>query len=140
FNPTSARFGNKLRGSMSTVPTGQPELTHGPELRTAPARRRRTRRRFAIALAVLAVLIGAAYLLIPWWMPTSWLAGRIAQELSAALGAPVEVGGVTLDWNEGVVIRSVALPHSQTRGGTLLRIHEIRCELTPMRWLSGGGL
>ncbi|MFW6061970.1 MAG: hypothetical protein ACOC93_04095, partial [Planctomycetota bacterium] len=119
--------------------TQQPDAPSQPSPPVQP--KRRWWQRALRVVVVVALLLGAAYVTLPWWLPGQWLARRAAADLSEQAGVDVIVGDVSLSWSEGVRLRDVrfASPagfHSQP----LLAIDQLRTEFAPATFLLGGQL
>jgi hypothetical protein len=103
-------------------------------------RSRRTRRWALNIGGGIAVALTAAYALLPWYVPTDWLARRIAANLEAQFGRPVRVQGVSLSWTQGVCIEGVVIESLPKEGHPplLARVRRVRCGLTPLRTVLDG--
>ena len=102
-------------------------------------RRRRPRRRAVRVLSAVPVLVAIVYAALPIWLPTGWLARRVADQLSADLNRPVRIGGVRVGWVRGVVFEDIAIADLPGSPNALLaRASRVRCSLTPLTTLLTG--
>ena len=89
--------------------------------------------RAALAAALLAA---AAYVTLPWWAPTGWLARRIAASLARQLGCDVQIGSLRLDWTDGVEIRELTVGAPPGFGtAPTARVRSVRTDLSPVNLL-----
>ncbi|MCG3178892.1 MAG: hypothetical protein BIFFINMI_01222 [Phycisphaerae bacterium] len=87
----------------------------------------------------LAMLLAAAYVTLPWWLPTDWLHGRIVSQLQHDLNRKVYLRSVRVSWSEGVVLEDLRIARGPGYGeGDLLRVGRVQAPFTPLRtWLTG---
>ncbi len=90
-------------------------------------------------MAALTVTLAAIYAAIPWWIPTGWLADRLADDLSAQLGAEVTVGDLAVSWSDGLRIGSIAVANPPGFGaGPAVTIEQVRMDFSPLATLLRG--
>lgn len=100
-----------------------------------PTRRRRviTGRRVMGAALGLAVLLGLGYALLPWLVPTRWLADRIAVEIARTMNRAVQIDRLRLSWLEGVVIEGLTIRRRPGFGdGPFVRVRRVQCAFKPI--------
>ncbi len=104
-----------------------------------PVQRRRSRRWAIRAGLVGMVLVAIAYAALPLWLPRSWLAHRVVDQLSADLNRPVRIGGVRIGWISGLVLEDVAIAERPGLPNALLaRASRVRCDFRPVTILLTG--
>ena len=87
------------------------------------------------------MLVAAAYATLPWWMPKTFLANRIARGLTAELGLPVSIEALDMSWGDGVSVREVRIGDApEFGGGDMVAIGSLRCDLSPIHLLWTGRL
>ncbi|MEI7835394.1 MAG: hypothetical protein WCK05_03185, partial [Planctomycetota bacterium] len=100
--------------------------------------RRRWFARGRAAGIVLAAVVGVGYASLPLWLPESLVAARIARDLSAQTGVPVQIGSLSLNWS-GVEIRDLDIdpPASFDPARKLLHVETLHTEFSPIAFLLG---
>ncbi len=89
--------------------------------------------RIAAAVALLVILL---YATLPWWLPTSLVAGRIETALEDALGVGVTIGDLSVGWRRGVRIASLTIADPlDPAAPALLTTGEISTGFAPLRLL-----
>ncbi|MCY2926502.1 MAG: hypothetical protein NT031_13880, partial [Planctomycetota bacterium] len=85
---------------------------------------------------VLAAVLGAAYASLPFWLPESFVADRIARDLSARAGVDVRIGSLSLSWS-GVEIQNLEIdpPSSFDPARKLVHVKKLRTEFSPIAFL-----
>ncbi len=101
---------------------------------SAPNRRRRPWRQKLLRAAVMVLLVvGAAYVSLPWWLPVETIRRNIRDDLSRQLGLPVEVGPVSISWSGGVEIDGLKIASPEGfLPGPMIHIERIRCDFSPL--------
>lgn len=88
---------------------------------------------------LLAVFLIAAYVTLPWWIPTDWLSGKIINQLQADLGRRVYLRSVEVSWSDGVVLHDLSIERRPGFGdGPLLQVERVSLPFTPIRTLLTG--
>lgn len=82
-------------------------------------------------------MLALAYGLLPWYLPTKWLARHLSANLSRDLGRPARIERISLSWRHGIRMEGITVDDltGPGRPATLLRIATARCGLTPIRTL-----
>jgi hypothetical protein len=115
---------------------------NGEHLAWRIVQRWRSRRWWQHALRLTLItllLVLAAYVTLPWWLPTELLRARIEQDLQRQFQAPVHLQEASLSWEQGVVLRGLTVSSSDSFGGKpLLEVREIRADFSPLTWLTTG--
>jgi len=86
--------------------------------------------------AVLALLLAAAYVTLPWWAPTGWLRAKLAEEMARQMGVPVRIDDLSLRWGSGVEIRGLTIDSPEGFGPEPLAIVErIHADFSPLDFI-----
>ena len=107
------------------------------QLGATPTRGRRTWRQRVLRGAIgLALVLTAAYLFLPAWLPTDWLRAKIETHLTETLGVRVNINRLNVSWGDGILLEGLTIdsPPSPT-GQTLapmVRIEQVRCDFSPL--------
>ena len=100
--------------------------------------RRRWWQRLCRILVALGMFLAAAYVAIPWWVPTDLLRQHLFEQMSSQLGLGVHIGEVSMTWDEGVELRDLKIDSpegfSAGSGRTMLHAAVIRTELSPINF------
>jgi hypothetical protein len=84
-------------------------------------------------LAAVVLLAWAAYVALPWWAPTEWIARRIEHDLSEQLGVPVRIASLGITWERGVEVHGLTIDSPGEFGPEpLVHVHSIRTDLSPI--------
>ncbi|OQB86465.1 MAG: AsmA family protein [Planctomycetes bacterium ADurb.Bin126] len=85
---------------------------------------------------LLALVLGAAYVTLPWWLPPSLVRQIVQDDLRRKLGLEVKVGSVSLSWVEGVHLRGLRIQEPVAFGqGALVDVSLVRAEFSPVNLL-----
>ena len=107
-----------------------------------PKTRRRWRPWWQIAIrtTVFAVMfLIAAYVSLPWWVPTGMLRRKIAADLADQTGVAVQIDRLSLSWREGVTLLGLQIDSPDGfDDGPMLRVERIQADLAPLRFLLTG--
>jgi hypothetical protein len=84
------------------------------------------------AVVVLLALI-VAYVTLPWWAPTGYIARCLAGGLSRQAGVAVHIDSISLSWSEGVEIRGLTVAsEADFAPEPLAHIERIRADFSPI--------
>ena len=99
--------------------------------------------------AAVGVLLVAAYVTLPLWLPGSLLSRTLAENMSRQVGSAVRIESLSASWAHGLRIEkiSVAMPE-EFGSGDMLTIERIEADFSPLRllfanrieWMSFDGL
>jgi len=82
---------------------------------------------------MIALLLAAAYVTLPWWAPAKRVADALARRMSRQMGVPVSIGQMTLSWGEGVELRDLIVDSPPEYGaGPMIHVARIQTELSPI--------
>ena len=86
--------------------------------------------------AAIVVLVVAAYVTLPLWLPGSLISDSLAAEMSRQVGSPVKIESLSASWADGLYIEnmSVAMP-AGFGGGQMLTIERIEVDFSPLKLL-----
>jgi hypothetical protein len=88
----------------------------------------------------LLLLVGAAGLTLPWWLPPGLVRDALQRDLSAQAGVSVSIERVELGWS-GVAIRGLVIASPEGFGPqALATVRTVRAEFAPFKMLFGGKL
>ncbi len=109
-------------------------------MRNSPNKTTRPRRRWWQKLCRLAVLLamlgGAAYVALPWLLPSEMIARMLAEDMSRQMGVPVRIGGISFSWREGTEIRDLTIGSPPGFGPQpMVVVERIRSEFSPVNLL-----
>ena len=100
--------------------------------------RRRWWQKLCRILVALGMFLAAAYVTIPWWVPTDLIRQHLIEQMSSQLGLGVHIGEVSMTWDEGVELRDLKIDSpegfSAGSGRTMLHAAVIRTELSPINF------
>ncbi len=89
--------------------------------------------------AVVALLLAAVVVTLPWWAPTEMVRNHLARRLSEDVGAEVEIESLELSWAEvrigGLTIRQP--PGFDAASGPMVRVDRIRTSFAPWDLVRG---
>src|SRR5664279_3128415 len=74
------------------------------------------------AAIVAVVLCLCAYLTLPYWLPTGFIARQFTSGLSQKLGLPVSINRLDISWSEGVRIQGFSIGSGEKGGPSLVNI------------------
>ncbi|MCP4378072.1 MAG: hypothetical protein GY794_18105 [bacterium] len=94
------------------------------------------RQKLCRILVATGMLLAAAYITLPWWVPSGLIRQRIIDQMSEQLGLGVHIDEVSLSWGQGVELRGLKIDSpegfSAGSGKTMVSAAVIRCELSPI--------
>jgi hypothetical protein len=92
-----------------------------------------------LRLAVLLALLGgAAYVSLPWWLPRAWLRDVLARRLSQTAGASVRIAELDLTWGGGLELGGLTIDTSLQAGALpLASVSLLRADFSPLDLLRG---
>jgi len=100
--------------------------------------RRRLWQHLCRALVAGVLLLGGAYVTLPWWLPTDAVRERLAADLALQTGCDVTIGAVRVSWDEGIDIRDLVIQNpAGFDSDPLLIINHLRADFSPLRLLAG---
>ncbi|MHC4562783.1 MAG: hypothetical protein ACYS8X_08445 [Planctomycetota bacterium] len=96
-------------------------------------RRRNWRLSVARGAVVAVVFVVAAYVTLPWWLPTGWLGRRLVADMSGQLGVPVRIRNMKTSWGNGVEINGLEIDSPEGFAvGPMVTVGRIRADLAPL--------
>ncbi len=87
------------------------------------------------AAIVAVVLCLCAYLTLPYWLPTGFIARQFTSGLSQKLGLPVSINRLDISWSEGVRIQGFSIGSGEKGGPSLVNVSEIQADFSPIRFM-----
>ncbi len=98
--------------------------------------KRRWWQRLYRAASLAAVLLLAAYVTLPWWLPANLVRDWLARELSRQAGVPVTIGRMAVSWRDGVEIRDLRIASPEGFATPIvLDAPVVRAEFSPLNFL-----
>ena len=92
-----------------------------------PVKRHRLLKIMGIAFAVLVLVV----VLLPYLIPTGWLAGKIEKAAESHIRGPVKMGGVSWGWLGGLKVENVTIGEpSEFGGGTFLKVSSVSAKVS----------
>ena len=87
-------------------------------------------------LVLMLLILGAAYVTLPWWAPTGFIRDRIARQLAEQMGVEVTIGELSMSWVGGVELKDLRI-HSDPRFGPqpMIEVPHLRADLSPIDFL-----
>ncbi len=84
-------------------------------------------------LAAAALLAGALYVTLPWWLPTGIVGRYLAEDMSRQMGVDVHIGEVSVSWSDGLLIRDLRIHNDESfGGGVMVSVEEVRGDFSPL--------
>jgi hypothetical protein len=100
---------------------------------------RRWWQRLYRTLVAVGMFFAAAYITLPWWLPSGLIRQHLIDQMSEQLGLGVHIGEVSLSWDQGVELHDLKIDSpegfSPGSGKTMVHAAVIRCELSPINLL-----
>ena len=76
-------------------------------------------------IVVSLVVIGLAYVTLPWWLPTSLLRSWIAHDLAGQTGVDVTIDDLSISWREGLVIHYAPPGMTPEDTGSIATLYDV---------------
>ncbi len=85
---------------------------------------------------MLAALLAVAYVLLPFWLPTSLLKRWVADDMARQMGVAVTIDDMSIGWRDGVQILGLTVGEPEGFGDEpMLTVARIHAEFSPLRYL-----
>jgi len=84
--------------------------------------------------AVAGLVLVGAYVTFPWWVPTDYLRGAIAADLSRKMGVAVTIDRMEVSWSRGVLIRQLRI----ASGRNSIHPRKVRTPSPCSAWMRSG--
>ena len=82
------------------------------------------------------MLAGAAYVALPWLLPSEMIARMLAENMSEQMGVPVRIGGISFSWWGGTEIRDLTIDSPPEFGPEpMVVVERVRSEFSPVNLL-----
>lgn len=97
------------------------------------------RRKIAVFLsAVIMALLIIGYATLPWWIPTKYIAEKLADDIARQVALPATIESLNISWTEGITITGLHIGRKEGLARReMLSIGQIRLEFSPIRLLLG---
>ncbi len=77
--------------------------------------------------------LGAAYAMLPWLLPSRWLADRIAAGIAQAMNRSAHIERLRLSWLDGVILEGLTIQRRPGFGdGPFVRVQRLQCPFKPI--------
>ncbi|MFP4053817.1 MAG: hypothetical protein ACLFV7_08140 [Phycisphaerae bacterium] len=84
-----------------------------------------------------ALLLAAAYVTLPWWLPTGFIVSRLEEQLSEQAGVEVTIGSLSIRWHR-VKIQGLAIASPAGHEGEPVAVAEfVRVPFDPLAYVTG---
>lgn len=102
-----------------------------PAINTPLTTTPRRKRRWPKVLAAVAVALIVVVLLLPYIIPTTWLAGAVESAIKGQVNRPVQLGGISWGWFGGVKVNGATIGESPDfGGGTFMQFQSLSVQVS----------